>query len=57
MEKSYYLGLDQGTTGETALLLDRDMRVVARGYHEHRRFFPKPGWGASTSPRRFLTVC
>lgn len=57
MEKSYYLGLDQGTTGETTLLLDRDMRVVARGYHEHRRFFPKPGWGASTSPRRFLTVC
>lgn len=44
MEKAYYLGLDQGTTGETALLLDRDMRVVARGYHEHRQFFPKPGW-------------
>ena len=20
------------------------MRVVARGYHEHRQFFPKPGW-------------
>lgn len=44
MEKAYYLGLDQGTTGETALLLDRDMHVITRGYHEHRQYFPKSGW-------------
>lgn len=44
MERAYYLGLDQGTTGETALLLDREMHVIARGYHEHRQYFPKPGW-------------
>ena len=42
--KKYYLGLDQGTTGTTALLLDEDWNVAARGYKEHNQHFPKPGW-------------
>ncbi|HTO89757.1 MAG TPA: glycerol kinase GlpK [Candidatus Sulfotelmatobacter sp.] len=38
------LALDQGTTGSTALLLDRRGRVVGRGYAELPQHFPKPGW-------------
>jgi glycerol kinase len=41
---NFVLALDQGTTGSTALLLDRRGRVVARGYAELPQHFPKPGW-------------
>ena len=34
MEK-YYLGLDQGTTGTTALIFDSQWNQIARGYKEH----------------------
>jgi len=38
------LALDQGTTGSTALVLDRRGRVCGRGYEELPQHFPKPGW-------------
>jgi glycerol kinase len=41
---SLILALDQGTTGSTALLLDRRGRVRGRGYAELPQHFPKPGW-------------
>lgn len=44
MKKKYYIGLDQGTTGTTTLLLDEDWNIVARGYKEHKQYYPKPGW-------------
>ncbi len=40
----YYLGLDQGTTGTTALLLDQNWECVARVCREHKQLFPQPGW-------------
>ncbi|MBK5261785.1 MAG: glycerol kinase GlpK [Peptostreptococcaceae bacterium] len=40
----YYLGLDQGTTGTTALLLDENWNVAAKGYREHTQYYPNPGW-------------
>ena len=40
----YILALDQGTTGSTALVLDRRGRVRGRGYAELPQHFPKPGW-------------
>ena len=43
MEK-YYLGLDQGTTGTTALIFDFQWNQIARGYKEHTQYYPKPGW-------------
>ena len=43
MEK-YYLGLDQGTTGTTALIFDSQWNQVARGYKEHTQYYPQPGW-------------
>jgi glycerol kinase len=38
------LAIDQGTTGTTALMLDRRARVVGRGYAELPQHFPEPGW-------------
>ena len=40
----YILALDEGTTGATALVLDRTGRVRGRGYHEIPQHYPKPGW-------------
>jgi len=41
---TYYMGIDQGTTGTTVMILDRDWNFVAKGYREHTQFFPQPGW-------------
>jgi glycerol kinase len=38
------LAIDAGTTGVTALVVDEDGRVVARGYEEFPQHFPRPGW-------------
>ncbi len=40
----YILALDEGTTGATALLLDRTGRVRGRGYREIPQHYPHPGW-------------
>lgn len=40
----YYLGLDQGTTGTTALLLDSQWNQVSKGYKEVTQHYPRPGW-------------
>jgi glycerol kinase len=44
MTARYVLALDQGTSGSTALVVDPDGRVVARGYAELPQHFPRPGW-------------
>jgi glycerol kinase len=38
------LALDQGTSGSTALVIDADGRVRARGYAELPQHYPEPGW-------------
>ena len=38
------LGIDQGTTGTTCLVLDDEARVAGRSYREHAQHFPRPGW-------------
>ena len=38
------LAIDQGTTGTTALLIDRRGEVRGRGYAELPQHFPRPGW-------------
>ncbi|MFN7971840.1 MAG: glycerol kinase GlpK [Acidobacteriota bacterium] len=40
----FVLGLDQGTTGTTALLLDGAGAVVSRGYREIAQHYPRPAW-------------
>ena len=38
------LAIDQGTTGTTALLVDVNGNIVARGYQEFTQSYPHPGW-------------
>ena len=38
------LAIDQGTTGSTALVLDRDGRVLGRATEELTQYYPQPGW-------------
>lgn len=38
------LAIDAGTTGVTALVVDGDGRIAARGYQEFGQHFPQPGW-------------
>ena len=44
MPKKYFIGLDQGTTGITALLLDENWNAAARGYKEISQIYPCAGW-------------
>jgi glycerol kinase len=41
---SVILAIDQGTTGTTALLMDRRARVISHGYAELPQHYPRPGW-------------
>jgi len=38
------LAIDQGTTGTTCIVFDREGRVAGRAYSELEQFFPRPGW-------------
>src|SRR5215211_3515645 len=38
------LGLDQGTTGTTAIVFGEDGRIAGRAYREFEQHFPRPGW-------------
>jgi glycerol kinase len=38
------LAIDQGTTGTTCLVFDRDGLIVGRAYSEFEQHFPRPGW-------------
>jgi glycerol kinase len=44
MSARLVLAIDQGTTGTTALLIDRAGEVRGRGYAELPQHFPRPGW-------------
>ncbi len=40
----YYLGIDEGTTGVTAILFDTSFAPVSRGYREIVQYYPQNGW-------------
>ena len=40
----YFMGIDQGTTGTTALLINEKWEVVATKNLTHKQIYPKPGW-------------
>jgi glycerol kinase len=44
MPQRYLLGIDQGSSGSRAVLLDADGRVGGYGYQAVRRLYPRPGW-------------
>ncbi len=43
-EQDLVIGLDQGTTGNTVLVVDRELRVVGRATAEFPQHYPRPGW-------------
>jgi glycerol kinase len=38
------LAIDQGTTGTTCIVFDKEGRPRGRGYSEFEQHFPRPGW-------------
>src|SRR3970282_2568423 len=38
------IGLDQGTTGNTVLVVNRDLEVVGRATIGFPQHYPQPGW-------------
>ncbi len=44
MAGRFVLAIDQGTTGTTTYLIDRDGRMLARGYCDIEQHYPRPGW-------------
>ncbi len=40
----YVLAIDQGTTGSTVLVFDRDGGIEGRAYSEFTQHYPRPGW-------------
>jgi glycerol kinase len=40
----YVLAIDQGTTGTTSIIFDRDASVVSRAAEEFPQYFPAAGW-------------
>jgi len=49
------LAIDQGTTGTTVLLVNRQGRVVAQAYAELPQHYPRPGW-VEHRPKEILSV-
>jgi glycerol kinase len=43
-KESYILAIDEGTTGSTALLINKDGQVTTRAYRKLRQIYPQPGW-------------
>jgi glycerol kinase len=38
------LGIDQGTSGTTCLVVDETLQTRGRGYREVTQHYPRPGW-------------
>ena len=57
MPNKYYIGLDQGTTGVTTLLLDEKWNSVARGYKEIRQIYPAAGWVEHDAEEIWESAC
>ena len=53
----YYLGLDQGTTGVTAILFDEGWQQVSRGYREIRQIYPRSGWVEHDAADIWCSAC
>jgi len=52
----YVLALDQGTSGSTALVVDAEGAVRARGYAELTQHYPQPGWVEHDPEEIWLTM-
>jgi glycerol kinase len=50
------LGIDQGTTGTTCLVVDDELQIRGRGYRELPQHFPRPGWVEHEPEEIWLSV-
>lgn len=51
------LSIDQGTTGTTALLINRNLDVIARASKEFPQYFPSVGWVEHNPYEIWESVC
>ncbi|MCA9717570.1 MAG: glycerol kinase, partial [Myxococcales bacterium] len=51
------LAIDQGTTGSTALLVNRELEILARANREFPQHFPRPGWVEHDPDELWRSVC
>ena len=42
--KKYILAIDQGTTGSTIIIFNKQGQIAAKAYREFPQIYPKPGW-------------
>ncbi|MFC1559903.1 glycerol kinase GlpK [Candidatus Margulisiibacteriota bacterium] len=42
--KKYILAIDQGTTGSTIIIFNKQGQIVSKAYREFPQIYPKPGW-------------
>src|SRR5947209_903244 len=40
----FILAIDQGTTGTTTILFDKETNIVGRAYSPVKQIYPRPGW-------------
>lgn len=57
MARKYYLGIDEGTTGVTAILFDEHWSVAGRGYREITQFYPRAGWVEHDAEEIWSALC
>lgn len=52
----YFMGIDAGTSGIKAVIVDENGTVAGSGYHECDIVMPRPGW-VEQSPQTWWTAC
>jgi len=55
--KAYFIGLDGGTGGARAIVVDQDGDVVAMATHDYETTFPHPGWAEQTPADWWRAAC
>ncbi|HEV2125827.1 MAG TPA: glycerol kinase GlpK [Chloroflexota bacterium] len=56
MPENVILAIDQGTTGTTALIVDRAGAILGRGYAPVTQHYPQPGWVEHDARQIWQTV-
>jgi len=54
MTANYIMALDLGTTGNRAIIFDREANIAGQAYRELTQYYPKPGW-VEHDPREIWT--
>src|SRR5258708_7904550 len=44
MKPTVVLALDLGTTGNRAIIFDKNQNILSQAYEEFPQIYPKPGW-------------